>query len=133
MQQEWEGKRIARQFAGYIIKLWRSQGSQKSSVQDALQLAICHYYESKEKFYDGFLQHLTPEQLQEFYKLLHDYLEDFHNTIGGIDPEELAAIRDRLRESVLGGIEPADATKTVSPSTRAGSRWSGSGKGGGRS
>lgn len=130
MQEEWIGKRIARQFAGYIIKLWRDERGKKSTVESALQQAITNYFGSKEAFFEEFLQHLSSDQLQLFYKLLYDYLEDFHETIGGIDPEELAALRDQLRSSMVGNIEQADATKTVSPSSSMGSGPQRGGKGG---
>ncbi len=132
MQDEWEGKRIARQFAGYIIRLWRSQKGEKSTVSDALHQAIIHFYSSKEAFFETFLKYLSSDQLQLFYKLLHDYLEDFHNTIGGIDPEELAQIRDQLQAAGIGGFEQADASQTVSPSSRRGSGPYKGGKGSGR-
>ena len=132
MQEEWEGKRIARQFAGYIIKLWRAQQGSKSTIEDALQQAIDAFYGSKQAFYEQFLQHLDAEKLQYFYKLLHDYLEDFHDTMGGIDPEELAQIRDQIKSMIVGDMQHADETRTVSPSSRLGSGPYKGGKGGGR-
>jgi hypothetical protein len=130
--EEWEGKRIARQFAGHISKMWRTEGRVKTPVAKAVQAAVLNFYESKEAFFESFLKQLSTDQLQLFYKLLYEYLEEFNSSRGGVDPEVLAQIREMLRGAGVAGVEQVDASQTISPSSRQGVSPYKGGKGGGR-
>lgn len=131
--EEWEGKKIAKQFAAHITEQWRQEGDNKSDVTTALGGAIAHFYGSKEAFFEHFLKNLNPEMLQQFYTLLYEYLRELNASFGGIDPAVLAAIREKLQKAGIVDVEQADASKSVTPSSSAGkSPYGRGGKRGGR-